>query len=73
MELEERFAEIERRVRLLTVENKDLKGRVSELEKELAQARREAQQFEHLHGKKLHIKEKIERILLSLDAATGKE
>jgi multidrug resistance efflux pump len=73
MELEERFAEIERRVRLLAVENKGLKGRVSELEKELAEARREAQQFEHLHGKKLHIKEKIERILLSLDTATGKE
>lgn len=72
-DLEDRFAEIERRVRLLAVENKDLRGRVSELENELAQARREAQQFEHLHGKKLHIKEKIERILQSLDTATGKE
>lgn len=72
-DLENKFAEIEKRVRLLVTQNRQFKTRVSELEKELAQARREAQQFEHLHGKKLHIKEKIERILQSLESAEGRE
>jgi multidrug resistance efflux pump len=71
--IESRFSEIEKRVRLLVNENKGLKVRVSELEQQLAQARREAQQVEHLHGKKLHIEEKIERILRSLETAQGKE
>jgi predicted RNase H-like nuclease (RuvC/YqgF family) len=71
-DLEEKFAEIEKRVRGLVTENRQLKARVQELEKELALARRETQQFEHLHGKKLHIKEKIEKILRALENAEGR-
>ena len=71
-DLENKFAEIEKRVRLLVAQNRQFKARVSELEKELTQARREAQQFEHLRGNKLHIKEKIEKILESLENAEGR-
>jgi multidrug resistance efflux pump len=70
-DLEEKFAEIEKRVRVLVTQNRQLQARVKELEKELTLARREAQQYEHLHGKKLHIKEKIEKILQSLENAEG--
>ena len=66
-ELEVRFGVIESRVKALVAENKSLKARVSELEEELAQAKRDAVELEHFHGKKLHIREKIERILQQLD------
>ncbi len=66
-DLEARFTEVERRVRSLVQENRDLTGRVSELERELAQARREAQEMEHYHGKRMHIKDKVERILSALE------
>ncbi|HUK99295.1 MAG TPA: hypothetical protein VLX29_00395 [Nitrospirota bacterium] len=70
---EDRFAEIERRVRMLMVKNQDLKNRVKELDQELAQARRKANLVEHLHGEKIHIKEKIEQLLKSLERAKGRE
>ncbi len=66
-ELEVRFGVIENRVKALVVENKGLKARMSELEEELAQAKREALELEHFLGKKLHIREKIERVLQQLD------
>jgi chromosome segregation ATPase len=72
-DLEERFAEIEKRVQALVSRNKGLTGRISELEQELVQARRAAQGMEHFHGKQLHIKEKIERILQSLETVHNKE
>ena len=71
-DLEDRFAEIEKRVKMLVTQNKGLKSRINELDQELAQVRREAQQVEHFHGKKLHIKEKIERILQSLESPGDK-
>jgi len=66
-DLEARFAEVENRVRSLMQENHDLTRRVSELERELARARREAQEMEHYHGKRMHIRDKVERILSSLE------
>lgn len=72
-DLEDRFAEIEKRVRTLVTENKSFRGRIKELEHELAQARREAQDRELFNGKKLHIKEKVERILQSLETVNHKE
>lgn len=66
-ELEARFSVIEKRVEALVAENKGLKARMSELEEELAQAKREARELEHFHGKKLHIREKIERVLQQLE------
>ena len=68
-ELRQQFAEVEKRIAAMVAENRELKGRVGELERDLAQARREAQDLEHLHGKRLHIREKIERILQTLETA----
>jgi hypothetical protein len=66
-DLEVRFGEIEKRVKALVGENKVLKARMRELEEELAQAKHEALELEQFHGKKLHIREKIERILQQLN------
>jgi prefoldin subunit 5 len=66
-DLEDSFAIIEGRVKMLVTQNKDLKNRIRELDRELAQVRREVQHVEHFQGKKLHIREKIERILKTLD------
>jgi cell division septum initiation protein DivIVA len=73
MELEDKFVEVEKRVKALVTENRDLAKRVSELEQELSQARNESQELKNLHDKKMHIKEKIERILLALEAAGEKK
>jgi chromosome segregation ATPase len=70
--IEERFAEAEKRVRGLVSENAALRNRVRELERELDEVRREARDLGHFHGKRLHVREKIERILSALEAA-GRE
>ena len=70
-DLETKFAEVEKRIGALVAENKVLMGRVRELEHELTHARREAQELQNLHGKKMHIREKVERILHSLETAEG--
>jgi hypothetical protein len=72
-DIEAKFAEVEKRVQDLVSENKGLAGRVRELEQELAQARREALELQNFHGKRMHIKEKIERILQSMEAVKEKE
>jgi cell division septum initiation protein DivIVA len=66
-DLEARFAEVEKRVQSLVQENRALAKRISGLERELAQARREAQEMEHFHGKSMHIRDKVERILSALE------
>jgi len=66
--LEERFAEIEKRVKGLVTENRTLKDRIHELEQDLVEVRKESQKFNNLHGKQLHIREKIERVLHSLES-----
>ena len=73
MELEGQFAEIEKRVRALVAEDRVLRKRIAELEQELALARREARNVEHVHGKQLHIREKVERVLRNLEALGTKE
>jgi predicted nucleic acid-binding Zn-ribbon protein len=72
-DIEAKFSQVEKRVQALVSENKGLTGRVRELEQELAQARREAQELQNFHGKRMHIKEKIERILQSMEAVKEKE
>ncbi len=67
--IEERFAEVERRVRALVSENSTLTRRVREQEEELLQLRREAQDLQHLHGRRMHVREKIERVLAALEEA----
>lgn len=66
--IEAAFASVEQRVQALVNENRGLKKRVRELEKELAQARRSSQDLEHLHSRRMHIREKVERVLQSLEA-----
>ena len=66
-EIEEKFALLEKRVNMLVSQNKDLKARIKELDRELSQVRREARKLEGVQGEKLHIREKIERILKTLD------
>ena len=72
-ELEERFTEVEKRVKALLNENRTLKGRIRELDQELVETRRDAQKFNNLYGKQLHIREKIERVLHSLESMGMKE
>jgi len=67
-DLEERFAEIERRVRPLVAENRSHKKRIRELEKELNQTRRDVQKSAQFSDKQLHLREKIEKILQALEA-----
>jgi len=71
--LEKAFGEIAERVKLLLAQNARLKSRVDELEKELLRIRHDAQQVEHLHDEKLHIRKKIEHILRALESADGRE
>ncbi|MGE5174720.1 MAG: hypothetical protein ACM3MD_12920 [Betaproteobacteria bacterium] len=67
-DLDDRFALIEDRVRALLAKNKNLSVRINELEQELAQAQRESRELERLHGKKLHIRQRIENILHALES-----
>lgn len=66
--IEAALAAVEQRVRSLVDENRGLKERVRELEGELAQARRSSQDLEHLNSRRMHIREKVERVLQSLEA-----
>ncbi len=72
-DLENKFEEVEKRVKALVSVNRDLAKRVSELEQELSRARSESQELENFHGKKMHIREKIERVLQALEAAGEKK
>ncbi len=72
-DIHEKFAVIEERVRALRTANDHLAARVSDLEEELAQARREAQELEQFRGRKLHIRERIENILRTLESIGGKK
>lgn len=67
-DLERKFREVEKRVEALVTENHALKSRILELDQELVRARSEARSSELFHEKQLHIREKIERVLKSLDA-----
>jgi len=72
-DLEARFAAVEKRVLALVEENKSLKGLIRALEEELEQARRNARELEHFHGRKLHIREKIEKILQELETVGSRK
>jgi uncharacterized protein YdcH (DUF465 family) len=70
---EDIFAAIEKRVMKLMAQNRDLRNRIKELEQEIAEVRRKAKLVEHLHGEKLHVKEKIAGLLQSLENTKGKD
>lgn len=67
-DVEAGFAEVEKRVKKLHADNAALRKRVAELEDELAQARLESDEIENYRGKRLHVREKIEKVLRSLEA-----
>jgi hypothetical protein len=72
-DLEERFAEIERRVKALAAENHAHKSRIRELEQELVQTRHDAQKSVQFHDKQLHLRERIEKILQDLESVEIKK
>lgn len=63
------FTEVESRVKKLLQENQALRARIKELEQELENTRRELRDLHHLHGKRIHIREKIEKILDAFEEA----
>lgn len=67
-DLNVRFAEAERRVRDLVDENRRLRGRVRDLEQEVAPARDALRELEQLRGKQGQVRERLERILVALEA-----
>jgi hypothetical protein len=71
-ELETGFAEVENRVKALIEDKLRLKKRVAELEEELSLVRRKSEELEVFNGKRVYIREKIERILHSLEAVGEK-
>lgn len=72
-DMEDQFGIIERRVMAISAENRALKERVAELERELAKARKEAQTSEHVSAVTSQVRKRIETILLSLETIrTGK-
>ncbi len=72
-DLEARFGMIEKRVKALMAENTSLRARMGELEEELARAKHEARELEHFNGRRLHIREKIERVLQQLETVGVKK
>ncbi len=72
-DLENKFAEVEKRVKTIVEENAGLRKRIGELERELVRTRRESQEVENFHGKKMHIREKIERVLHALESVSEKK
>ena len=67
-DLAAKFTEIESRVRSLLNENGSLRGQVRELEKQLADARRDAQDLEQVRGRTDEVREKLARVLKALEA-----
>lgn len=72
-DLEERFAEIERRVKALVTENHSHKKRVQELEKELKRTHHDTQKSLQFHDKQRNLRERIEKILKDLEAVEMKK
>lgn len=71
--LEEKFAEIEKRVNALVAENRSHKKRVKELEKELSLTRHDAKKSSQFHDQQLHLRQRVEKILKDLEAVEVKE
>lgn len=72
-DIEAKFAEIEKRVKSLLAQNSALRERVRGLERELADTRSQALDRDLLQGRELQIRQKIERILNTLEAAGAKD
>ena len=66
------FREVEKRVQTLAGENQTLRKRMEELEQELSRLRQQAGDLEAIRGMRLQVREKIERVLKTLEA-TGEK
>ena len=67
-DLEARFTEVEKRVTALVTDNAGSGSGSPSSSRSWQQARAEAGELQNLHGKQLHIREKIEKVLQSLEA-----
>jgi cell division septum initiation protein DivIVA len=72
-DLEAGFVEVEKRVKTLLKDNADQRKRIARLEQELVRLKSASEDLESFRGKRLHIREKIEKVLQSLEAAGGKD
>jgi TolA-binding protein len=70
-DLAARFAEVEQRVLVVVEENGQLRGRVQELERELASARDSVNELERHRERQAQVRDRLERILKALDAITA--
>ena len=73
IDLADKFAEIERRIKKLVDENRSHKKRIRELEKELGQTRHVAQKSVKVRDNQAQIREKIEKILKDLEGVEVKK
>jgi CHASE3 domain sensor protein len=71
--LEDKFAEIERRIKKLVDDNRTYKKRTRELEKELNLKSHEAQKSVKFHDKQRDLRGRVEKILKDLEAVEVKE
>lgn len=66
-DIKAKFSEVEKRVSDLVTDNKRLRGRVRELEAELAGVQRDMQELRKYQGQRGQIRERLERILGQLE------
>jgi cell division septum initiation protein DivIVA len=66
--MEARFAEVEKRIHAMLERNERLSGRVEELERELAEARKGAADLRQASGKTDVIRQRVEQVLRELES-----
>lgn len=72
-DIKTRFSEAEKRVRDLVTDNKRLRGRVLELEGELAGLQRDMQEFRKYQDQRGLIRERLERILAQVETLKNED
>lgn len=72
-ELGSRFAEVERRVRALVVENQELRARVRELEDERGKLGEAARDSDVLRAKRSQVQDRLKRLLRLLESIEIRE
>lgn len=61
------LGELEKRVAKTVAENRQQKKRIRELEQELATLQRETLSLQHVQGLRMRLREKVEKILKTLE------
>ncbi len=62
------LTELEKRVTKIVAENRQQKKRIRELEQERASVQREALSLQHVQGLRMRLREKVEKLLKTLEA-----